>query len=290
MLKTMAGTVGLTLLFGLMGGWWLGRRVYQTHQAINSSAARLLAGNLTERLPTTGHNDEFDALVTRFNELISTIENLTLTLRSVLDSTAHDLRGHLHRIQQSIEHLRSNISDSNLLPMTDHVLLEVDRLNNTVEGLLRIALAESDGVQLEPVDLSILVSNLCEFYEPIAINRLKNFISPNMFINGHRTLLNQALSNLIDNALKYSDMEIDVSLSAERKHLVLTVRDYGPGIPEAWAPLATQRFKRLPSSSGLPGSGLGLSLAAAVARLHRAELQLINAEPGLMVKIIFTKL
>lgn len=287
MLKTMAGTVAFTLLFGALGGWWLGRRVTQTNRAISQSSVRLLEGNLTERLPTTGHNDEFDALVSRFNELISTIENLTLTLRSVLDSTAHDLRGHLHRIQQSVEHLKAQLSHSAHATAADVVLVEIDRLNTTVEDLLRIALAESGTVSLEPIDLSTLVTDICEFYEPVAQQRLRLQVAKGVTIRGHRPLLNQALSNILDNAIKYSPDAIDVNLKSKSGGIELEVCDRGKGIPQEWAHLATQRFKRLPSSSGLPGSGLGLSLVAAVARLHKGELSLINRYPGLCVKIRF---
>jgi signal transduction histidine kinase len=287
-LKTMAGSVAFTLFFGMIGGWWLGRRVKRTHQAITRNTNRILEGNLTERLAISGNHDEFDALVTTFNELIATIENLTLTLRSALDSTAHDLRGHLHRIQQSIEQLKLHLDTTTQSDLVDAALTEIERLNTTVEGLLRIALAESGTVQLEPVELSSLLSDLCEFYEPVAPQRLILQVPPHVQIRGFRPLLNQALSNLIDNAIKYSDGPIHIALSVTPLDVTLTVQDNGPGIPEAWTQLATQRFTRLPSSRGLPGSGLGLSLVAAVARLHAAELTLTNRHPGLLVCLTFS--
>jgi len=289
-LKSMASSVVMTLLFGALGGWWLGRRVVKTNQGISDSAAKIIAGNLSERLPTTGNNDEFDALVNRFNELISTIENLTLTLRSVLDSTAHDLRGHLHRIQQAVEHLKRDLDQTADSSLTDHVLQEVERLNLTVEGLLRIALAESGNVTLEPISLSTIVADLCEFYEPLAPQRFAVSIESHISIKGHRVLLNQALSNLLDNAIKYSDGVINVRLTHTARGVALSVTDQGPGIPDAWIPLATQRFRRLPSPSGLPGSGIGLSLVAAVARLHQAALTLSNQHPGFQVEVLFQPL
>jgi len=286
-LKSMAGSVLFTLFFGVLGGWWLGKRVITTNQGISQSAARIVAGNLTERLPTTGNNDEFDALVNRFNELIATIENLTLTLRSVLDSTAHDLRGHLHRIQQAVEHLKRDISDTDDNHAIESVMQEIDRLNVTVEGLLRIALAESGSVSLEPISLSTLITDLCEFYEPLAPQRFQSHIAPHLMVKGHRVLLNQAVSNILDNAIKYSSGLIKIELKDTEYGITLSITDDGPGIPAEWIPLATQRFRRLPSPTGLPGTGLGLSLVAAVARLHHAALLLSNGNPGLTVQLRF---
>ena len=287
-LKTIAISVAFTLFFGIIGGWWLGRRVNRTHQAISHNTSRILEGNLTERLPISGNNDEFDALVTTFNELIATIENLTLTLRSVLDSIAHDLRGHLNRLQQSIEQLKIHPHTTGHMELVDFALIEIERLNTTVEGLLRIALAESGTVQLEPVDFSQLLSDLCEFYEPVAPQRLTLLMPPHVHIQGFRPLLNQALSNLVDNAIKYSDGPIHIALSVTPLGVTLTVEDNGPGISAAWTRRATQRFRRLPSSGDLPGSGLGLSLVAAVARLHAAELTLTNRHPGLLARLTFS--
>ena len=162
---------------------------------------------------------------------------------------------------------------------------EVDRLRDTLQGLLRIALAESGTAPLEDVDLSRLAGDLVEFYQPVAEpGLLEVALAPGLVVRGHRQLLSQALANLLDNAFKYGrGTPIAVALAARAGCAELTVRDLGPGIPPEYRELATQRFRRLPGSSGLPGSGLGLSLVAAVARLHHAELALEDAAPGLRV-------
>jgi signal transduction histidine kinase len=285
MLRSLAWAVLVTLLFGALGGWWLGRRISRTAQAISASAGRIAAGNLGGRLPVSGSGDEIDALVTRFNELLGRVESLTMTMRAVLDSTAHDLRGHLNRIRGAAQDARKAATGSAETAATDTVLAEIDRLSETLQGLLRIALAESGTAPLEDVDFSAVALDLAEFYQPVAEpGQLSVAVEPGLAVRGHRQLLAQALSNLLDNALKYGGgTPVSLTLRRAGPCARLEVADGGPGIPAEHRELATQRFRRLPGSSGLPGSGLGLSLVAAVARLHHAELTLADAAPGLRV-------
>jgi signal transduction histidine kinase len=283
MLRSLAWAVLVTLLFGALGGWWLGKRLSHAAQAISASAGRIAAGNLGERLPLTGSGDEIDALVSRFNELLGRVEQLTTTMRAVLDSTAHDLRGHLNRIRGAAQNARQTARDPAAAAAADTVLAEIDRLSETLQGLLRIALAESGTAPLEDVDLSAVATDLAEFYQPAAApDLLAVTIEPGLQVRGHRQLLAQALSNLLDNALKYGrGTPVALRLTRAGARARLEVEDRGPGIPAEHRELATQRFRRLPGSSGLPGSGLGLSLVAAVARLHHGELRLGDAGPGL---------
>jgi signal transduction histidine kinase len=287
MLRSLAWAVLVTLLFGALGGWWLGRRISTAAQAIGASAGRIAAGNLGERLPVSGSGDEIDALVSRFNELLGRVESLTTTMRAVLDSTAHDLRGHLNRIRGAAQDARKAATSAAAAAAGDTVLAEIDRLSETLQGLLRIALAESGTAPLEDVDLSAVALDLAEFYDPVAApGQLRLAVEPGLIVRGHRQLLAQALSNLLDNALKYGrGSPVSLSLRRAGSHARLEVSDGGPGIPAEHRELATQRFRRLPGSSGLPGSGLGLSLVAAVARLHHAQLALADAAPGLRVAL-----
>lgn len=285
MLRSLAWALLVTLLFGALGGWWLGRRISRTAQAISASAGRIVAGSLGERLPVSGSGDEIDALVMRFNELLGRVETLTTTLRAVLDSTAHDLRGHLNRIRGAAQDARHGAKDDEQARAADAVLAEIDRLSGTLQGLLRIALAESGTAPLERVDLSAVTADLAEFYLPVAEpGQLRVQIEPELHVRGHRQLLAQALSNLLDNALKYGrGTPVMLTLRRHGSTASLSVSDAGPGIPPEHRELAAVRFRRLPGSSGLPGSGLGLSLVAAVARLHHARIELGDAGPGLSV-------
>jgi signal transduction histidine kinase len=277
--------VAVTLLFGAVGGLWLARRIARAAQSIVASAGQIAAGNLGERLPTTGSGDEIDALIARFNDLLGRVESLTTTMRAVLDSTAHDLRGHLNRIRGAAQDARRGAATAAEITAADAVLGEIDRMRETLDGLLRIALAESGTAPLEDFDLSAVARDLVEFYEPAAkAGQLTATIEPELRVRGHRQLLAQALANLLDNALKYGQgTSVRVALSAADGCARLAIEDRGPGIPAEQRELATQRFRRLPGSSGLPGSGLGLSLVAAVARLHQARLELSDAAPGLRV-------
>ena len=287
MLRSLAWAFVMVVLFGSLGGWWLGRRISRTAQAITESAGRIARGDLGERLPISGSGDEIDALVMRFNDLLGRVDTLTGTMRAVLDSTAHDLRGHLNRIRGAAQDAYHAAADTAQREAMATVLAEIDRLSETLQGLLRIALAESGTAPLEVVDLSQVTSDLLEFYEPVAAEgQLSSQIEEGLRVRGHRQLLAQALSNLLDNAVKYGGTApIHVRLTRIGETALLEVRDGGSGIPEDQRELATQRFRRLRGSSGMPGSGLGLSLVAAVARLHQATLQLDDAQPGLRVSI-----
>jgi hypothetical protein len=287
MLQSVIWAVLATLLFGVVGGWWLGRRISRTAKAISSSAARIALGNLTERLPLSGNGDEIDTLVSQFNELLTRVDTLTTTLRAVLDSTAHDLRGHLNRIRGAAQEASLKATSADEVSAVALVLTEIDRLSETLQGLLRIALAESGTVPLERVDVSAMTTDLVEFYQPVAgLEQLQTHIEPGLWVRGHRQLLTQALSNVLDNALKYGQgSQVSINLSRDEQQAILTIRDQGPGIPAEQREWAKQRFRRLPGSTGLPGSGLGLSLVAAVARLHQADLNLQDANPGLALSL-----
>ena len=287
MLRALAWAVVVTLLFGLAGGWWLGRRILAAAYAISASAGRIAGGNLGERLPLSGSGDEIDALIMRFNELLGRVETLTTTMRAVLDSTAHDLRGHLNRIRGAAQEARRGAVSPAQATAADAVLTEIDRLGATLQELLRIALAESGTVVLEDVDLSALASDLVEFYEPVAApGQLTTEIAAGLIVRGHRQLLSQALSNLLDNAFKYGGGgPVSLRVARHGASARIEVSDSGPGIPAGQRELAAQRFRRLPGAGGLPGSGLGLSLVGAVARLHQTRLELEDAGPGLRARL-----
>ena len=287
MLRSLAWALLMVVLFGALGGWWLGRRISRTAQAITQSAGRIARGDLGERLPVSGSGDEIDALVSRFNDLLGRVDTLTGTMRAVLDSTAHDLRGHLNRIRAAAQDARQAANTPEQTEANNVVIAEIDRLSETLHGLLRIALAESGTAPLEAVDLSSVAQDLVDFYGPVMEEgHLHSQISHGLLVRGHRQLLSQALANLLDNALKYGGQApISVRLERQGDVAVLFVEDKGPGIPVDERELATQRFRRLRGSTGLPGSGLGLSLVAAVARLHQATLQLEDANPGLRASL-----
>ena len=275
MLRSLAWAVLVTLLFGALGGWWLGRRISRTAQAISASAGSIAAGNLGERLPVSGSGDEIDALVSRFNELLGRVESLTTTMRAVLDSTAHDLRGHLNRIRGAAQDAHKAATSAPEAAATDTVLAEIDRLSETLQGLLRIALAESGTAPLEDVDVSAVALDLTEFYQPAAApGQLSVAVDPGLVVRGHRQLLAQALSNLLDNALKYTELgAVTVRAGLEGGRAWCEVADTGPGIPADDLPRVFERFYRVDKARSREkgGTGLGLSIVKHVLARHGGE-------------------
>jgi len=293
MFQGLIVAVVLTLLLGLGGGLWMGRRILAQAGAVSAVAQQIMRGDLSQRLPVRNTDDEFDALAREINGMLEKIEQLTLGMRTVLDSAAHDLRTPLNRLQSRAE------SGMAALPVSSpahHVLeqvsVEVDRMRGTLDALLRIALAETGTVARESVDLSELVTSMVELYAPVSEERgiaFSSGIAAGAVIQGSRQLLAQALANLLDYAIKFTPAggSIAVALRVPPDGAEVSVSDNGPGIPADKRELVLGRRVRLDEARNLPGSGLGLSLVAAVTKLHGAELMLDDASPGLNVTIKF---
>jgi signal transduction histidine kinase len=236
-----------------------------------------------------------DLLASDFNVALDRIERLTTTMRAVADSTAHDLRAPLNRLRAAVEvALRREDDPAELRAALGTVLGEVDRVQNTLEALLRIALAESGTAPFEAVDLTAVVADVEELYEPLAEEKGLDFetrIEAGLELPGNRQLIAQAVANLIDNAIKFTPRGGRVRLAATGTpdELLLEVTDTGPGIPVEQRALALERSRRLANASGTPGSGLGLSLVAAVARLHGGRFELGDNAPGLVARLRFAR-
>ena len=293
MLRGLVAAVVATLLLGLGGGIWLGRRILAQAGAISAVATQIMQGDLSRRLPVREAEDEINTLALEINRMLEKIEQLTLGMRTVLDSAAHDLRTPLNRLQATAEaaigQLQPGSAERRVL---ERVTAEVDRMRGTLDALLRIALAETGTVAREPVDLSALVESMVELYEPVSEERqlrLIGEVTAGVTVQGSRQLLAQAIANLLDNALKFtpSGGHIHVCLQNPDGTPEIIIRDDGPGIPADKRELVLGRRVRLDEARHLPGSGLGLSLVAAVAKLHGARLILADAEPGLRVCLRF---
>jgi signal transduction histidine kinase len=296
------GSVALVIVLGLAGGFFVTRRVLSRFDAMTDTTQRIMAGDLEERLPVTGTGDEIDRLATNLNDMLERIEALMRGLKEVSDNIAHDLKTPLTRLRNSCEEaLRTAKSEADYRDKLESMLEESDGLIRTFDALLMIARAESGHARDNMVafDAGEIVRGVAELYEPLAEEQglsLKVEASEAAPIKGNRELLSQALANLVDNAIKYSRCqkgeltvdarrEIVVAASTTGERVLVSVADRGPGIAEADRARAVERFVRLPHTAAEPGSGLGLSLAAAVARLHGGELTLEDNEPGLRVVI-----
>jgi signal transduction histidine kinase len=293
MMRGLIAAVVLTLLLGLGGGFWMGRRILAQAGAISAVAIQIMRGDLSQRLPVRDADDEINTLAREINSMLDKIEQLTLGMRTVLDSAAHDLRTPLNRLQASAEGGMSQLKPGSAeRRVLERVSGEVDHMRSTLDALLRIALAETGTVAREPVDLSELVASMVELYAPVSEERgitLESAVAPGAQVQGSRQLLAQALANLLDNAIKFTPDggRIRVLLKALGGAPEVIVEDDGPGIPADKRELVLGRRVRLDEARNVPGSGLGLSLVAAVTKLHGARLILDDAAPGLRVSLRF---
>jgi signal transduction histidine kinase len=283
------------LLLGLGGGALIGRYSLARVDAVREASEDIVRGDLSRRVPLTGSGDEFDRLAITINAMLARIETLMGGMRLVTDSLAHDLRSPLTRARSAIDMaLRRDQGAEQYREALEQTAAELETILRTFEALISIAQAEAgvDSLKLSDLDLSALTGDLLEVYQPIAEDagiELNGEISEKIPVAGHRQLLAQALANLLDNAVKYSPPggRIDLTLRSDDGVVQLTVADSGPGIPAEDRERVLQRFVRLDDSRGTPGSGLGLSLVAAVAKLHGVDLALEDNVPGLKVILTF---
>ena len=289
-------SVAIVIILGVAGGVFVSKRVLNRVDAMTLTAQTIMAGDLSGRLPIAGSGDELDRLASNLNAMLERIEALMRGLKEVSDNVAHDLRTPLTRLRNRAEEaLRTAKDEPGYRSALEATIEESDGLISTFNALLMIARAESGEARenMSEFDAAEVAQDVSELYEPLADTKglaLRVEATPAP-VKGNRELVSQALANLVDNAIKYAEpqghaangtpAEILVTAGSEGDRIKLAVRDGGPGIPESDRAHAIERFVRLEQSRTKPGSGLGLSLAAAVARLHGGELKLEDNAPGL---------
>jgi signal transduction histidine kinase len=293
-----AGRWSLAILvaLGIAGGVFVTRRVLKRVDAMTDTTQTIMRGDLSGRLPVAGTGDELDRLAGNLNAMLERIEALMHGLKEVSDNIAHDLKTPLTRLRNRCEEaLRSTQNESEYRAALETTIEESDALIRTFNALLMIARAESGQSPdaMSEFDAAEVARGIGELYEPVADERgiaLKVEAPAAAMLRGNRELVSQALANLVDNAIKYTAPivvngarpEILVKAAAGGgDRILLTVSDAGPGIPKADRGRAMERFVRLEQSRSLPGSGLGLSLAQAIAHLHGGEIKLEDNKPGL---------
>ena len=270
----------VTIAFGVVIGLLFSRSLLRRVEAVNRTARAIRGGDLSQRIPETGAGDELDHLSTNLNAMLDQIERLMAGMRDVSDNIAHDLRSPLTRIRNRLSDalesdaiskdtaLRATIEDSERMLETFNALLSIARIKS----------GEGAGV-MEAIDLVAIAEEMAELYEPAAQEsgfELVLITAPTPPINGSRELVSQAIANFLDNALKYAKggerIELKVS-PAKYGGALLSVADDGPGVDPKDRDRILERFVRLEKSRTTPGSGLGLSLVAAIARAHDAVLR-----------------
>ena len=290
----LTSLVWLTVI-GTIGGLILARRVLHRVDRINEQARRIVEGDFSGRVPVAGTGDELDRLVVNQNAMLERIAGLMGGLKEVSDNVAHDLKTPLTRLRSRAEHTMTfGLSVDDYREALHKVIDDADGMIRIFDALLMIARAEAGAGRegMVDVDVAIVASDVGELYEPLAEARgalLEGAIASGLHVHGSRELIGQALANLVDNALKYGLDETGgtghVTIAAERRggFVEIAVADRGAGIPAADRARITDRFVRLENSRSRPGSGLGLSLVAAVARLHNGALRIEDHEPGLRI-------
>ena len=295
---TLYWGAGLMIVLGLAGGLLISRNFLARLDVINRTSRQIMGGDLSRRVPVTPAGDEFDDLSGNLNRMLDRIERLLHGMREVSDNVAHDLRSPLNRLRNRLElAAMRQPPDSDTARDFDAAVQETDRLIGTFNALLLIAEAEAGSVRETMRDfcLTDVIEGVGELYGPLAEEKQLQFAvktaADSAIVHGNRNLISQALANLVDNAIKYTPAggTVLVGLETSVSGATLVVADNGPGIPEEDRARVTERFVRLETSRNSPGTGLGLSLVAAVARLHEAELFFEDNHPGLRARLTFKR-
>lgn len=289
----------LAVLTGLavIAAWVLNRLLLARIGAITETANGIMSGDMARRIPLSASEDEFDDLAGSLNTMLDRIEELMRGLREVSDNIAHDLKTPLNRLRiRAEEALRDSRGDFACREGLETVLVDADELIRTFNALLRVARLEAGtlGNNAETFDATELVRDLAEFYEPVAEEAEAQIVvsgDQRATLTADRQLVSQALTNLLENAIKYgvdadaaaSLRVIELGARAAGQGIELWVGDRGNGIAKADVERVLKRFVRLDAARSKPGTGLGLSLVAAVVRQHGGSIELLDNRPGLKV-------
>ena len=291
---------GVLTLAGLLGGLAISRIVMRRIETMTAASRSIMAGDLSRRIPLAGSGDELDDLATSLNAMLERIEQLMSGLKEVSDNIAHDLKTPLNRLRNRAEAaLRDPRGDNAHKEGLERTIEEADELIKTFNALLLIARLEAGAVEesSETFSLGALVRDVAELYQPVAEEAglsLTVEADEGPSVKANKQLISQAVANLIDNAMKYGvrnaatgsgtpGPSIAVNVTSSGAFAEISVADRGPGISAADRARVLKRFVRLEESRTAPGTGLGLSLVAAVARLHKGAVRLEDNAPGLRV-------
>lgn len=284
----------ITLILAFGGGALLSGGLLRRIETINRAVRDIMAGDFSRRIPVRGADDEFDHLVTSLNAMLDRIQSSMESVRQVSNDIAHDLRTPLTRLRQRLERAQHRAKSPAEWQTAADCIAEMDAILDTFGALLRIAQIESGAAACHfgGTDLSYLLRTIAEVYEPMADEKGQSFkaeIPCSLTVWGDRELLGQMLANIIENAMKHSPPGARIGLvtTASPTEIKVAVTDSGPGIPAGERSNVFRRFYRIESSRSTPGSGLGLSLVEAIARLHQVSVDLADNDPGLRVTLGF---
>ncbi len=291
------GATLITLFFSLIGGVWIGLRMLRRIDSVSRTASEIMSGDLSQRLSVTERDDEIDEIATKLNQMLNRIEDLMKSMQQVTNNVAHDLRSPLTRLRNRMEvTLLEERDPQSYRDEMEGAIGDADSLIQTFNAMLSIARLEAgiDSTQWAQSSIGDLLEELAELYDAVAEDAGMQFsanIESNPVYYCNRHLIGQAVTNLLDNAIKYSPVtgKVSIGLSGNNDAFEIVVSDNGPGIPAEERERVFERFVRLENERNSPGNGLGLSLVQAVVRIHKATLVLEDNEPGLIVKLRFTR-
>jgi signal transduction histidine kinase len=286
----LAGAASILIIAGLVGGLLIRRTLLSEVHRIRQATCAIVDGDLSRRLPMRGESDELDLLAQTVNRMLDQIEQLFHGVRDVSNAIAHDLRTPLAELRSRLEELSiARPGAEATFAEIDAAVADVDRVIGIFNALLRLSEIDTGTRRsgFVPVDMVAIAREVAEFYQPVAELsgvRLAVDARSEARIAGDPLLLSQAMSNLVENALKYGSGGGEVAITVRESdddRVEIAVADHGRGVTEEERAKVTQRFYRGDASRGTPGVGLGLSLVAAVARLHGGKLELADNHPGL---------
>ena len=283
----------MTIVLALTGGVMMSRTMMNKIEMINDTCHRIMDGDLTQRIPSSGGDDDFDKLVGTLNRMLDQLEVLMQGVKQVTNNIAHDLRTPLSRLRRRLDMLRNNeLTSDRHEELLDQAINEADGLLATFKALLRISEVESGSrrVGFKKVDIAALLDDLIELYEPLSEEKGQTLIAQRQQLRelqGDRDLLFQAFANILDNAIKYTPKagQIRLTVKDQPSQLQVSIEDTGPGIPVDVRDKVFERFFRLEASRSTSGNGLGLSLVAAIINLHHGNIELGDNCPGLNLTV-----
>jgi signal transduction histidine kinase len=294
LLEALVGALLLAVPLGLIGGWAVLKVAERRARAIGNVAARIASGDFGHRLDEEAGAEEFAMLASAINAMLERIEELVEQLQLITDSLAHDLRSPLTRMRANLDRAGGEANQERQQQALEAVSVDIDRMLRLISATLEISSTEAGaGKQnFEEFDLAELLRDIWEIYNPVAEERGRTIEiqEPDMLSYvGNRQSIGRAVANLVDNALKYGGGAIGLGAARKGDLIELWVEDEGPGILPEQREHALGKYRRLEEARTTEGSGLGLALARAVARMHGGDIALQDNKPGLRVVLTFRR-
>ncbi len=285
---------GIAVVLGVVGAWAVRGLFRATIADVSATAMAVSAGDLSRRVRVHGQDDEFDLLAETINDMLDRIGRLMDGVKQVSNAIAHDLRTPITRARTRLEDASIHAkTEADLRQAVDRALVDLDGIVSVFQALLRISEIEAGARRsaFARFDLGAVLADLAELYEAVAEERgmtLSSDVTQGLSLFGDRDMIQQAVANLLDNALKFSPEggAIEIRAWQDGALVRVTVTDHGPGMQQADMLRATERFFRAEQARSTPGSGLGLALVQAVAQLHGGEIMLADAQPGLRTTLV----